>query len=179
MDAFRGEVAPGTKGLFAFHLAVEKQPRIAAQQIVLEMAEQFDECCRLALRRPLLLEIPNQTDTDGVLVVGTAGNVTSPELFRPARTRFNLAVAGIRSVADHKMIRQPVLHVPLAAMVGIELRRVARRRGAVMNNEVFPPIRVHSSDRDRRWIQMLQGRTEPQALAGSYAIGRETVPTPQ
>jgi len=82
-------------------------------------------------------EISNEADSDCDFVQAITCEVTSLDLSAPAVADLNLAVAGIGSVADDKVVSHPVLHAAFF-MVGIKDGGVPSRCAAVVNHDVFP-----------------------------------------
>jgi len=54
---------------------------------------------------------------------------------------FDFAIAHAIAVADEKVIRQPVLHVPFLHVIAVNGFQITPVRAAVMNHDVFPPAR--------------------------------------
>src|SRR5262249_24111179 len=64
----------------------------------------------------------------------------------PAIADFDLAVAGRSAIADHKVIRESVLHPPKMPMVIIERGGISLTRATVVHNNVLPaPARDRSA----------------------------------
>ena len=71
------------------------------------------------------------------------------DLASPAIADFNLAITGRRSVADHEMIGESILHPPHMPVVIIKCAGVSLARAAVMHNNELPaaPFDWRASDR--------------------------------
>ena len=65
--------------------------------------------------------------------------MTAIDLPRPAWTDLDLAIAGGTTIADDKMIGEPVLHLAYPPMIPVENSGIALPGAAVMNNDIFPP----------------------------------------
>jgi len=90
-------------------------------------------------------EIADQTNSERDVVQVIAVDVPAVDLSPPPVPHFDLAVAGRCAVADHEMIREPVLHPPKMPVVIIERGRVSLPRPAVVDHDVLP-----AAARDRR-----------------------------
>ena len=112
--------------------------RLAGKRLVLEIIDQLDQRRLLPGGRPALFKISHDTNADGVFVVSRAFHVPPLNLPQPARTHLHLAVGrAVGAIANHKMIRQTILHAA-AAVRGVKNFCVAVGRSAVMRDDVLP-----------------------------------------
>lgn len=103
-------------------------------------------------------------------------NVSAIDLAPPTVAHFDLAVTSRRSVADHEMISQPVLHPAKMSMVIIERGRVSLTRAAVVNNDELP-----ATTRDRSAINLRANGARQititrTATASSAAATKQSLP---
>ncbi len=99
---------------------------------LLKRADHVDKRIELRLRHVLLVKIAHQADVDVVRPVGL-------DLAYPAETHFDLAVAGCRAVADHKMVKQSA-HSAVTVII-VKAAGAALERAAVMHGD-RPPVGV-------------------------------------
>ena len=127
----------------------ERLPAFNLSDTIAQIAYEFIERAKLGPGWLVTIEVADQTDSNGNVVEVITRHVSAVELFRPARTDFNLAVAGGSAIADDKMVGKSVLHLAHAAMIGIEDARVALPGSAVVNDDVLPPSFLDSRSIDR------------------------------
>ena len=94
------------------------------------------------------IEIAHQTDAERDIVQIVAVDMAAVDLAAPAVSHFNLAVASRSSIANHEMIREPILHPPNMSMVIIEHPRVTLPRAAIMDDNKLPPTPLHGRAAD-------------------------------
>ena len=129
-------------------------------QVTNELFARFE----LSASRLIAIEVANQTNSERNVVEIIAVDVATVDLPSPTVAYFDLAVAGRRSVADHKMISKPVLHSANMTMIIIEHRRVPLTRAAVVHHNELP-----ASTRDRRAIDLCADRRAEVAVTASAA----------
>ena len=103
-----------------------------------QITNQFFATIELCSGRLVAVEIADQTNAERDVVQIITVNVAAVDLTSPPIPNFNLTVAGGSAVADHEMIREPVLHSPKMAMVIIERGGVSLTRSAVVDDDVLP-----------------------------------------
>ena len=125
--------------LMRLHVARRK---LAAFQ---QSFRQYFEALHLPGRGFVFVEIPDQADANGDLVLRFAVEMATGELFAPAIAHSNFTIAHAVAIADEKVIRQAVLHVPLLPVVAVNRFQITPVRAAVMNHDVSPPARRDGS----------------------------------
>jgi hypothetical protein len=103
-----------------------------------QITNQLFATLELRPRWLIAIEIADQADPKGNVVQIIAVDMAAVDLPPPAVADFDLAVAGRSSIADHKMIGEPVLHPPKMPVVIIESGGVALTRSAVVHHDVLP-----------------------------------------
>lgn len=103
-----------------------------------KITNQFLARIELRARRLVTIEVADQTNAKCNVVQIVAVDVTAIDLSSPAVSNLDLPVAGGRSVADHKMISETVLHAPDTPVIIIEDSSIPLSRAAVMHNDVLP-----------------------------------------
>ena len=103
----------------------------------------------LRARRLVAIEIADQTNSERNVVEIIAVHVPTVDLPAPAIADFDLAVSSRRSVPDHEMISEPVLHSPEMAVIIIEGGCIALTSAAVVHNDILP-----AAARDGRAINL-------------------------
>ena len=83
-------------------------------------------------------EISHQTDADGDLVEGFAGQMATLFLAKPAWADFNLAVARVASVSNDEMVGEAVFHPARLPVEIIKNLRITAGRSTVVNHNIFP-----------------------------------------
>ena len=116
---------------------------------IAQITYKFIKRAQLGLGWLVAIEVADQTDSDGDVVEVITRHVSAVELFRPARTDFNLAVARGPAIADDKMVGQSVLHLAHTAVIGVEDTSVSLPGSAVVNDDVLPPTFLDSRPIDR------------------------------
>lgn len=108
-----------------------------------EIANQF--LARVELRACWLItiKIAHQANTQGDIVQIIAVHVTAVDLTSPPVAHFDLTVACRRSVTNHEMVSQAVLHPPDMPMIVIECAGVSLSRAAVMYDDELPAAPLH------------------------------------
>ena len=122
----------------------QRLPPFNLSDTIAQIGYQFIERAKLGLGGLITIEVADQTDSDGDVVEVITRHVSAVELFRPARTDFNLAVARGTAIADDKMVGKSVLHLAHAAMIRIEDASVSLPGSAVVNDDVLPPALLDS-----------------------------------
>src|SRR5881392_2866202 len=89
-----------------------------------QIADEFLGCIKLRARWLATIEIADQTNAERNVVQIIAVHVPAINLAAPAIAHFNLAVSCGRSVPDHKMIGETILHSAHVPVVIIEDTRV-------------------------------------------------------
>ena len=110
---------------------------------VAQILDQLLRRLQLRSRRLIAIEIAHQANPERDVVQIIAVHMTAVDLPRPAVAHFHLPVAGRSPVADHEMVRQPVLHPPHPAVIIIKRARVALPRPAIMHDNKFPARTLH------------------------------------
>ena len=108
-----------------------------------EVTNQFFATIELRAGRLVSIEIPDQTNSKRDVVEIIAVNVAAVDLPPPTIAYFDLAIAGRGSVADHKVISEPVLHSAKMPMVIIESGCISLTRPAVMDDDKLPATTRH------------------------------------
>jgi hypothetical protein len=119
-------------------------PSFNLSDTIAQIAYEFIKSAELGPGWLVSIEVTDQTNSHGDVVEVVTRYVSAVELSRPARTNFNLAVAGGSAIADDKVIGQSVLHPTHAAMIPIEDASVSLSGSAVVNDDVFPPAFLDS-----------------------------------
>jgi len=125
------------------------------------------------------LEIANDADAYAGIVDAGLAHMAAAKLLGPAGADLNLAVAGVASVSDHKMISEAILH-PSTAMVGIVGASTACLDPAVVNDDVAPAVAIDldlAGGRDHG-SQRGEGRKiagDDQLLANEDAVALEVI----
>ena len=119
-----------------------------------QITNQLFATIELRPRRLVTIEIADQTNPEGNVVQIIAVHMAAVDLPPPAIADFDLAVAGRSSIADHKMIGEPVLHPPKMTVVIIERGRISLTRSAVVHDDVLP-----AAARDRGAVDLRADRT--------------------
>jgi hypothetical protein len=163
------EVDPAMHGEFAFgvHVTIEKKidESIGGRQLLLAGAS--------------ILEIAHEADADPGIVYAGFADVTASELFGPTRANFDLAVAGVASVADNEMVGETVLHAA-PTVIGIVGAGIAGLNPAVVDHDVTPSVAIHFDfarggyDRRKRGDGTSIGGND-QELTDENAVTLETV----
>ena len=83
-------------------------------------------------------EVADQADADGDFVQGFAGEVPALDLSAPAVADLDLAIAGIRAVADDEMVGHAVFHAALLRMEVVKDFGVPAAGAAVMDDDILP-----------------------------------------
>lgn len=122
----------------------QRLPAFNLSDTIAQIAYQFVERAKLGLGWLVTIEVADQTDSNGDVVEVITRHVSAVKLSRPARTDFNLAVAGGSAIADDKMVGKSVLHLAHAAMISVEDASVSLPGSAVVNDDVLPPAFLHS-----------------------------------
>src|SRR5512145_1777797 len=94
-------------------------PSLDLAYAIAEIADEFVQGRQLGLGRQVTIKIAHQANPDGDVIQIVAGHMPAIDLPRPAWTDLDLAVARGTSVANDKMIGEPVLHLADASMVGV------------------------------------------------------------
>ena len=113
-------------------------PAFDLSDTIAQIADKFIERAKLGPGRLVTIKVTDQTDSDGDVVEVITRHVSTVELFCPARTNFNLAVARGSAIADDKVVGKAVLHLTHTAMIGIEDASVPLPGSAVVNDDVLP-----------------------------------------
>jgi hypothetical protein len=162
MHLRRRKVTPGTSRPARINFLVNREPDSGSDYAGSQVIDQFLKSQYLLQRWPRLFKVPNETDANPDLVDFLAMNVAALDLLEPARANLNFSIAGIDSVADHKVIRQAVLHPALSMRAAID-GGIALSNCAVMRYNPLPPARANtkpgrhsphtrSESINRRWL---------------------------
>lgn len=116
------------------------RPAIGLPAAFPQVTDQFFTGIELGLGRLITIEIADQTNAERDIVEVIAVNVASVDLATPAVTHFDLAVASGATVANDKMVSQPVFHSPDPAMVIIKYPGVTLSRSTVVYDNEFPAV---------------------------------------
>ena len=114
-----------------------------------EITDQFFATIELGAGRLVTIKISDQTDAERDVVEIITVDVAAVDLSPPTVAHFDLTIPGGSSVADDKMISEPVLHSLEMSMVIIESRRVSLTRPAIVDNDELP-----TAAPDRRAIDL-------------------------
>src|SRR6266540_530665 len=114
-----------------------------------QIADEFLACVKLRARWLATIEIADQTNAERNVVQIIAVHVSAVDLAAPAIAHFDLAVSRGCSVADHKMIRETILHPAHVAVIIIEYARVPLPRTAVVHHNELPATPFHWRASDR------------------------------
>src|SRR5439155_9425587 len=93
----------------------------------------------LCARRLVAVEVAYQTNAERDVVQIIAVHVAAVDLTAPAVADFDLAISRRCAVANHKMIRETVLHSTNVPMIIIENARIALPCAAVADDNELPP----------------------------------------
>ena len=122
----------------------ERPPSLNPTDTIAQIGDKFIERTKLSPGWLVTIEVADQADSDGNVVEVIARHMSAVELSRPARTDFDLAVAGGSAIADDKMVGQSVLHLTHTAMISVEDASVSLPGAAVVNDDILPPAFLHS-----------------------------------
>ena len=114
-----------------------------------QIADEFLGCVKLRARWLATIEIADQTNAERNVVQIIAVHMSAVNLAAPAIAHFNLAVSCGRSVPDHKMIGETILHSAHVPMIIIEDTRVALPCAAIMHHNELPATPFHRRAADR------------------------------
>src|SRR5581483_4963507 len=114
-----------------------------------QITDQFLAGLKLRAGGPIAVKIAHQTDAEGNVVQIIAVHMAAIDLPAPAVAHLNLPVSCGGSVANHKMIRQTILHPADVPMIIIEHTRVALPRAAVVDHDEPPPMPFNRCAPDR------------------------------
>ena len=103
-----------------------------------QVSNEFFARIKLRARRLVAIKIAYQTNAQRNVVQIIAVHVAAVDLAPPAIAHFNLAVARGSSVADHEMIRKPILHSADMPMIIIKNARVSLPGAAVVHDNKLP-----------------------------------------
>lgn len=143
MHLRRRKVTPGTSRPAWINFLVNRKPNSGSDHAGPQVIDQFLKSQHLFQGRPRLFKVPNETDANPDFVDFLATNVAAPDLPEPARADFNFSIAGIDSVADHKVICQAVLHPTLPMSAAID-GGIALSNCAVMRHNPLPAARTNT-----------------------------------
>lgn len=118
-----------------------------------QVTNEFVEGCQLFLRGFVLVEVADQTDSQGDVVEIIAVHVAAVNLTAPTTSNFNFPVARRRSVANHKLISQAIGHFADLGVVIFESFRISLTRATVVDHNVAPPPFF-----DRRLVNLFADR---------------------
>jgi len=94
--------------------------------------------------REVTIEIADQANTNSDIIQIIAVDVTAGHLLDPSVANFDLTIPGRRTVADDKMVGQPVWHFAHVAMIVVKDPSVSLPCSAIVNDDIFPPVAGHS-----------------------------------
>jgi len=114
-----------------------------------QIADEFLACVKLRARWLATIEIADQTDAERNVVQVIAVHVPAVDLAAPPIAHFNLAVSRGRSVPDHKMIGETILHSAHVPVIIIEDTRIPLPCAAVMHHNELPATSFHWRASDR------------------------------
>ncbi len=103
-----------------------------------QVADQFFAGFELRACGLVAIKVSHQANAERDVVQIIAVHMPSIDLAAPAIAHFYLAVPGRRSVADHEMIGQAVLHPADMPMIIIERARVSLPSSAVVDDDKLP-----------------------------------------
>ena len=95
------------------------------------------------------IKIADQTNPERDVVQVIAVNMAAVDLPAPTIADFDLPVPGRSSIADDKVVSEPVLHPAKMSMVVIERSGIALTRAAIVHNDVLP-----ATSRNRRTVDL-------------------------
>ena len=110
-----------------------------------EVTNQFLTRFQLGAAWLVAVEIADQTDSEGNIIEIITVDVAPVDLPPPSVTYFDLAISGRCSVANDKMVSEPILHTPHMSMIIIKHRCVSLPRPAIVHNNVLPARSCHRS----------------------------------
>lgn len=143
MHGGEGEVFAGADGLLAAQVAVAGELLSGRHHFGAEPIHKLSKGLNLAARRVAFLEVAHEADADGGEINAIAFHMASQQLLRPARPCFDLAIAGIDTVADYEVVGESVLHAALAVGPIID-GGVAVFDRAVVDDNPLPVIGAHA-----------------------------------
>ena len=138
-----GKVATRTRRTAEIDFLMDGETDFGPHHVHPSIIHQLPECLHLPGGRPRLRESANETDADANFVDLLAMHVAALQLLEPARANLNLTIAGINAIADHEMIRQPVLHPALPMCPAID-GGVPLPDCTVMRHNPLPTIRPNA-----------------------------------
>lgn len=130
-----GEIPPRTQRRIDF--LVDKKLVVPAQQVHAKVFNQFFQDAYLFSSGFFILEIPDQANTDPMIIVFPPPDMAAVKLLRPAGSDFDLAVLRVAAVAYDKVVGQAVFHSMIAiyTIIGFRIPMSVR---AMMKDDVLP-----------------------------------------
>ena len=89
----------------------------------------------------MFVEVSDQANSNGDMVQGFCGKMAAVELLFPSVPYCNFAFSHAAAVADHKMVREAILHVADFAVIPVHSLNRARVYGTVVDDDVPPAPR--------------------------------------
>ena len=114
-----------------------------------QVADEFLAALELRARRLVAIEIADQTNAERDVIQVITMHMPAVDLPAPAIAHFNLAVSRGRSVSDHKMIGETILHSAHVPVIIIEDTRVPLPCAAIMHDNELPATPFHRRASDR------------------------------
>lgn len=119
-----------------------------------QIIDQLFARLQLPARRLVAIEIANQANAQCDIVQIVAVHVTAIDLTPPSIAHFDLSVAGRSTIADNKVVSEPIFHSPNMPVIIIENAGAALSCPAIVNNDELPPAPQH-----RRAIDFISHRS--------------------
>src|SRR2546422_5281187 len=127
------------------------------------------EALHLFAARFVSVEVSNEADAESDLVLRFASHMPAIELFRPAPSHRDKAVSHAVAVANDEVVSEAVFHVPHLAVVAVHPLHRAGIDAAVMDDDVLPTTRFHTS----RLNRPLDARTQYATRSEERRVGKE------
>ena len=118
-----------------------------------EVIDQLFARAELARRRLVPVKIADETDAERDIVQVIAMHMAALKLASPPVSHLDLSVPARSTVANDKMVGQPIGHAPNVPVIIIENARVALPRPTVVHHDELPP-----AAQNRRAIDLLANR---------------------
>ena len=146
MEPMQRKTVTGTISRPRIYLLVAQNYRIASihfSDSLPQVPNQFIERFKLSMGREVAIEIADQANTDSDIIQIIAVDVAARHLLHPSIANFDLTIPGRSTVADDKMVGQPIWHFAHVAVVIVKDSSVSLPCSAIMNDDIFPPVAGH------------------------------------
>jgi hypothetical protein len=142
MHLRRGKEAPGTRRSAWIDFLVNCEPDSGSDHAGSEVIDQLLKSQHLFPSRPGQFKVANETDSNPHRVDLFSIHMATLDLPEPTWANFYLPITRVDPVANHKVIRQSVLHPALPMRPAVD-GGVALPDGAVMRHNPLPSVRTN------------------------------------